>query len=77
MYAGKLLLIIISSGFCLLPLAAQENKFPVPTGNSKQLFYLQRNHNVNTIVYELNYKNGMVFTPAVNALYENIIIAGI
>lgn len=39
---------------------AQEKNFPVPTGNSKQLFYLQRTPNTNTIVYELNYKNGVI-----------------
>ena len=32
--------------------------FPIPTGNSKQLFYLQRSTNKNTLVYELNYNNG-------------------
>ena len=38
---------------------AQDDKiFPVPGGNDNQLFYLQRTPNVNTIVYELNYKNG-------------------
>jgi hypothetical protein len=31
--------------------------FPVPTGNKKMLFYVQRTHNTNTIVYELNYAN--------------------
>ncbi len=35
-----------------------QDKFPIPTGNTKQLFYLQRTSNTNTIVYELNYKNG-------------------
>lgn len=34
--------------------------FPVPSGNPKQLFYLQRDPNPNTIVCELNYKNGVV-----------------
>lgn len=34
--------------------------FPVPTGNKNQLFYLQRTSNHNTIVYELNYKNGIL-----------------
>ncbi len=35
-----------------------QDKFPIPSGNTKQLFYLQRTSNTNTIVYELNYKNG-------------------
>lgn len=30
------------------------DSFPVPRGNPKQLFYLQRDPNTNTIVYELN-----------------------
>ena len=34
----------------------------MPAGNSKQLFYLQRTSNTNTIVYELNYKNGSIDT---------------
>jgi len=35
-------------------------KFPVPRGNPKQLFFLQRSQNTNTVVYELNIKNGVV-----------------
>lgn len=35
-----------------------QDKFPIPAGNPKQMFYLQRTSNSNTIVYELNYKNG-------------------
>jgi hypothetical protein len=34
--------------------------FPVPVLNSKQLFYLQRTPNTNTIVYELNYQDGVI-----------------
>lgn len=34
--------------------------FPVPKGNPLQLFYLQRQPNSNTIVVELNVKNGKV-----------------
>jgi hypothetical protein len=30
------------------------DSFPVPTGNAKQLFYLQRTANTNTIICELN-----------------------
>jgi hypothetical protein len=40
-------------------LSAQD-KFPVPTGNPNQLFYLQRTANTNTIVVELNYKNNVL-----------------
>ncbi|HCL06984.1 MAG TPA: CDP-alcohol phosphatidyltransferase [Chitinophagaceae bacterium] len=36
-----------------------QDTFPVPRGNSKQLFYLQRTANTNTIICELKYnKNG-------------------
>ena len=34
--------------------------FPVPSGNPNQLFYVQRNSNKNTIVYDLNMVNGTV-----------------
>ena len=39
-------------------------KFPVPRGNAKQLFFLQRSQNTNTIVYELNNKNGILDSVA-------------
>ena len=39
---------------------AQEKTFPVPVGNAKQLFFLQRTPNTNTIICELNYKDGVV-----------------
>jgi hypothetical protein len=39
---------------------AHAQNFPVPSGNPNQLFYLQRTPNANTIVCELNYKNGVV-----------------
>ena len=29
--------------------------FPVPTNQKDMIFYVQRNHNINTIVYKLNY----------------------
>jgi Domain of unknown function (DUF4833) len=32
--------------------------FPKPNGNPNQLFFLQRTPNANTVVYELNIKNG-------------------
>lgn len=38
---------------CLLPLKAQDN-YPVPAKTDKLLFYFQRSHNRNTIVYEVN-----------------------
>lgn len=41
-------------------LASPADTFPVPKGNPFQLFYLQRQPNTNTIVVELNVKNGKV-----------------
>ena len=36
-----------------------EDNFPVPNGFKNMLFYVQRNINKNTIIYELNYyENG-------------------
>ena len=35
-------------------------KFPTPMGNPNQLFFLQRTQNTNTVIYELNMKNGVV-----------------
>lgn len=37
--------------------------FPVPSGNKKMVFYVQRTHNTNTIVYELNYINDSTLNP--------------
>jgi hypothetical protein len=43
------------------PVFSQDSlKFPTPTGNPNQLFFLQRTQNINTVVYELNLKNGSV-----------------
>jgi len=59
MYFNKLPLFIFL--FLSLSFAAgAQSGFPVPNGNQKQLFYLQRTPNTNTIVYELNYKNGEI-----------------
>ena len=49
--------------FLNAPVLAQDNlKLPVPAGNPNQLFYMQRSPNTNTIVYELNSKNGVIDT---------------
>lgn len=56
----KLSLLIFLLANFLLPGLLQAQIYPVPAGNSKQLFYLQRTPNTNTIVYELNYKNGSI-----------------
>jgi hypothetical protein len=50
------LLLLFTSSIVIT--ATAQDKFPVPSGNPNQLFYLQRTANTNTIVCELNYKNG-------------------
>jgi hypothetical protein len=40
--------------------SAQTAEFPVPPNNPKQLFYLQRPANTNTLIYELNMENGVI-----------------
>jgi hypothetical protein len=35
-------------------------KFPTPKGITNQLFYLQRDPNLNTLIYELNVKDGVI-----------------
>ena len=62
MYFRKVLLVVLVFTGLVLPAISQDKSFPVPAGNSKQLFYLQRTSNTNTIVYELNYKDGIVDT---------------
>jgi phosphatidylglycerophosphate synthase len=49
--------LVIGLFFCGLPLAqasAPGLVFPVPTGVANQLFYLQRDPNINTVIYQLN-----------------------
>lgn len=55
-----ILLIIITGQVAFNFAKAQSNTFPVPAGNTKQLFFLQRTPNTNTIVCELKYKDGIV-----------------
>jgi uncharacterized protein YnzC (UPF0291/DUF896 family) len=63
---SKLSMVVLSI-LCATNLLAQNIKedgmeFPVPADNANQLFYLQRNENINTLVYELNEKNGTLNT---------------
>lgn len=37
-----------------------DDKFPTPPDNINRLFFVQRNPNSNTIIYELNNKNGLL-----------------
>ena len=62
MYFRKVLFVVLVFMGLVLPAISQDKSFPVPAGNSKQLFYLQRTSNINTIVYELNYKDGVIDT---------------
>ena len=39
---------------CRTPLINAQDNYPVPVKTIKMLFYLQRSHNKNTIIYELN-----------------------
>ena len=57
---ANLLIVLLSMIFSITNVAISQDKFPTPAGNPKQLFYLQRTSNTNTIVYELNYKNGLL-----------------
>lgn len=58
--AGKQLPVLLLLLFALRLSAQETSAYPVPTGNPMQLFYLQRTPNANTIVYELNYKDGLL-----------------
>jgi hypothetical protein len=41
--------------FSILTNIAVENDYPVPTKTDAMLFYIQRNHNSNTIIYDANF----------------------
>ncbi len=60
MHTKKISLFIICLISLVLQVFAQVENFPVPPADSKQLFYLQRTSNTNTIVYELNLQNGSI-----------------
>ena len=49
--------LILSTGSTAI---AQTTEFPVPPQNPKQLFYLQRPANTNTLIYELNLQNNII-----------------
>ncbi len=66
-YKPKLVIFFLLSILSTDQLLSQNNKedgieFPVPVYNANQLFYLQRNENINTLVYELNEQNGSLNT---------------
>jgi Domain of unknown function (DUF4833) len=49
-----LLLVNLKAFSCNGPHTLTTDTFPTPTGIHHLLFYVQRNHNINTIVYQLN-----------------------
>jgi len=53
-------LVVLAAVLFVNSIKAQEMTFPTPTGNPNQLFYLQRDPNTNTIVCELNFKDGVL-----------------
>lgn len=53
-----LVLVAIYSGQVFAQATSPADTFPVPNRNAYQLFYLQRQPNTNTIMVELNVKNG-------------------
>lgn len=46
-------ILFVTNGLCLTSVSAQDN-YPVPEKNENLLFYFQRSHNKNTIIYEVN-----------------------
>ena len=60
MWLHKIILSGLVGGSLAGATIKQHIDFPVPAGNNRQLFYLQRTPNTNTIVYELNLKNGQL-----------------
>ncbi|MBO2010579.1 DUF4833 domain-containing protein [Hymenobacter negativus] len=48
------LLLLFNLLFSLLPAQKPATTFPAPTGVTNQLFYLQRDPNTNTVIYQLN-----------------------
>lgn len=57
-----IVIVICMSPYKILSQNLKESNtdFPVPKGNPNQLFYLQRTKNTNTVIYELNKKNGLL-----------------
>ena len=47
------LLVNANKGF-----SQRDARYPTPSGNNNQLFFIQRDPNINTLIYELNMKNG-------------------
>ncbi len=55
----RLSLILLALFTSALYGCAQNKNYPIPPKTAKRLFYIQRNHNANTIVYDANFdENG-------------------
>jgi phosphatidylinositol phosphate synthase len=48
---------IVFTGLFFFTAIAGDYNYPVPPKSKELLFYIQRNHNSNTIIYEANYDN--------------------
>ncbi len=51
LFTGILLLL----GICFSAISWAQNNYPIPPKTNDLMFYIQRNHNSNTIVYEANF----------------------
>ncbi|MCF6183070.1 MAG: DUF4833 domain-containing protein [Bacteroidales bacterium] len=52
-------LLLLLSVISFLNVFAQPGNYPVPPETQSRLFYIQRNHNENTVIYDANFdKNG-------------------
>ncbi|MCX6205398.1 MAG: DUF4833 domain-containing protein [Bacteroidetes bacterium] len=58
-YISVIFLCILISGQQKVA-AQREARYPIPFGNVNQLFFVQRDPNINTLIYELNLKNGAI-----------------
>ncbi len=64
MFKG-ILSIILTASFGLFALPGNDGGYPVPDKTTERLFYIQRNHNANTIVYDANFdRQGMLIADS-------------
>jgi len=57
----NIFLLILSLSVFYSNVFSQNENYPVPPKTPERLFYIQRNHNANTIVYDVNFdKNGHI-----------------
>jgi hypothetical protein len=53
-----ILAMILTASCGLFALSGDDGGYPVPAKTTERLFYIQRNHNANTIVYDANFDAG-------------------